>query len=647
MMNAGHEVIIRHASATTIRPDALSDALEYIQGEPVKIEGDTIYIEKQKAQLFELGAEDIGKVFVVEGKLIHIENPKVQNVGGKYICGTCGEVRNYIQTFPFYNLPQEFQCPAANCGGKQKLLEPKFLTITKVVVEDGEGRPFPAFTCRRLLVDANDLGEDYLFILVPRAKLNPKTGEGSLSFEIIEKIPKGLQNITEKDILELREEHTTYKDRWYEYVVQKFYDSVHIVPREDMDFINMKLILASLYSPDLVPILMVGDTGTGKTQIIQAIEEITGGLCMDNNITTAALIGSADIKETYSCIKAGALIKYNNSVVCIDEMEKCNDKNVYGSLLRYLSDNVVFKSVAGMTLNKKVNTKIYMNMNFLTGDFKNDTEVPLIDQIPLPKSVKTAFLRRCILLLFRDIDDEVVDEAVFDAMNSQYAGRSLDWFRKLWLYMKSIGDIRIPSSVREVSKEKALELRKLKQQGLSVKVSIKTTAEKIAKGIAAINLSNEVSEEHIVEAYSLLSDLLNTHKLIDGNVDAEWSKYENTKLQTNISSALYEKPKTILELHQELHQPKTTLQRKIKNIAIRIGTKRNNGKKPAAAYWTKKGIEYWLEDTFSPGTIFTSEDIVEKLGEVVLDEGAMNTILKQLHRDGVLDEVRDETYKLL
>ena len=76
-------------------------------------------------------------------------------------------------------------------------------------------------------------------------------------------------------------------------------------------------------------------------------------------------------------------------------------------------------------------------------------------------------------------------------------------------------------------------------------------------------------------------------------------------------------------------------------------TKRNNGKKPAAAYWTKKGIEYWLEDTFSPGTIFTSEDIVEKLGEVVLDEGAMNTILKQLHRDGVLDEVRDETYKLL
>ena len=162
-------------------------------------------------------------------------------------------------------------------------------------------------------------------------------------------------------------------------------------------------------------------------------------------------------------------------------MEKCNDKNVYGSLLRYLSDNVVFKSVAGMTLNKKVNTKIYMNMNFLTGDFKNDTEVPLIDQIPLPKSVKTAFLRRCILLLFRDIDDEVVDEAVFDAMNSQYAGRSLDWFRKLWLYMKSIGDIRIPSSVREVSKEKALELRKLKQQGLSVKVSIKTTAEKSLK----------------------------------------------------------------------------------------------------------------------------------------------------------------------
>ena len=642
------KLLLKIAEAPAISPDAIvnDEDIPYIQGNFTKILGAPHEWAKLTTDMFELGASAVNKIYVVDAKIIHIENPKLQILGGKYECKACGNSRNEIKIYPFEKLDTKYTCPRSECEGEQILVEPVSITIIKTVIEDVEGRPYPAFASNKILIDENDLGEEYYFAIIPRAKINYRTGEGTLIYEIIAKIPKNIRAISEQDKKEMMEEYKKYKDNWLDYVVQKFYNSIHIVAREDSDIINMKLILASLYSPELIPILMVGDTGTGKTQIIQALAEITEGLCMDNNITANSLIGSATLTETYSCIKAGALVKYNNSIVCIDEMEKCNDKSVYGALLRYLSDGKVFKAAAGMTLNKSVNTKIFMNMNFLTGDLLNDAEVPLIDQIPLPKNIKTAFLRRCILALFRDVDDIGIDAEVFDAMNGRYTEKGeMGWFRKLWIYSKEKSDIKIPPHILEFSKEKALELRQLKT-GSRVKVSIKSTAENIAKGIAIIHFCNIVNEEHIKEAYQLLKYLLNSHKLLDGGVDSEFTQYENTSLLGKITNSL-NVPKTIQELHQELHQPKTTLQRKIKNIAIRIGTKRNNGKKPAAAYWTKKGIEYWLEDTFSPGTIFTSEDIVEKLGEVVLDEGAMNTILKQLHRDGVLDEVRDETYKLL
>ncbi|UCE10392.1 MAG: minichromosome maintenance protein MCM [Candidatus Thorarchaeota archaeon] len=139
-------------------------------------------------------------------------------------------------------------------------------------------------------------------------------------------------------------------------------------------------------------ILMVGDPGTGKSQILKFVSGLASrGLYTSGKGTTAAGLTAAVVHDTDSgamTLEAGALVLADQGIACIDEFDKM-DPNDRTAIHEAMEQHTVSIAKAGIVATLNARTSILAAANPSLGRYESSLSVQ--DNIRLPFTILSRF----------------------------------------------------------------------------------------------------------------------------------------------------------------------------------------------------------------------------------------------------------------
>jgi replicative DNA helicase Mcm len=139
-------------------------------------------------------------------------------------------------------------------------------------------------------------------------------------------------------------------------------------------------------------ILMIGDPGTGKSQILKFVAGLAArGLYTSGKGTTAAGLTAAVVHDTESgamTLEAGALVISDQGIACIDEFDKM-DPNDRTAIHEAMEQHTVSIAKAGIVATLNARTSILAAANPTLGRYESSLSVQ--DNIRLPFTILSRF----------------------------------------------------------------------------------------------------------------------------------------------------------------------------------------------------------------------------------------------------------------
>lgn len=139
-------------------------------------------------------------------------------------------------------------------------------------------------------------------------------------------------------------------------------------------------------------ILLIGDPGTGKSQILKFVSGLAArGLYTSGKGTTAAGLTAAVIHDTESgamTLEAGALVLSDQGIACIDEFDKM-DPNDRTAIHEAMEQHTVSIAKAGIVATLNARTSILAAANPTLGRYESSLSVQ--DNIRLPFTILSRF----------------------------------------------------------------------------------------------------------------------------------------------------------------------------------------------------------------------------------------------------------------
>jgi len=160
-----------------------------------------------------------------------------------------------------------------------------------------------------------------------------------------------------------------------------------------------------------IPILLIGDPGTGKTQLLRYQAMISPrGLFTVGRGSTAAGLTVAVIKDKDGSfvLEAGALVLADKGICCIDEIEKMRDDD-RNAIHPAMEQQIVSVAKGGIVAELNARTAVLATANPTLGRYNSYQNVA--QNINLPISLLNRF---DLIYLIRDTPDDEQDEKTAD-----------------------------------------------------------------------------------------------------------------------------------------------------------------------------------------------------------------------------------------
>lgn len=301
--------------------------------------------ENLKVSIRKLGAKHINRLVKVEGIIVRSSPVKPLLVKAAFRCKSCEHIQYVLQTGTLMSTPR--LCEACKKKGPFELVasESEFIDYQELrVQEKPEDLPpgqLPRWLNMRVydeLVDLARPGDTVAITGIVRALQESAPTAGKLrtftitlevnNLEVFGKGPETVEITPEEErlIVELSKQKDIH-----EKIKRSIAPSIY--GYDDVKEAIMYLLFGG--TPKVLPdgtrirgdinILLVGDPGTGKSQILQYVQRISPrGLYTHGRGTTAAGLTAAVVKEKNGgmVLEAGALVLADQGVCAIDEIDK-------------------------------------------------------------------------------------------------------------------------------------------------------------------------------------------------------------------------------------------------------------------------------------------------------------------------------------
>jgi replicative DNA helicase Mcm len=535
----------------------------------------------QKLMIREIRSSHIGKLLVTEGIVRRKSDVRPQVSNAKFECPNCGNIISVLQLDSNFKEPHRCGCGRK---GNFRLLDKELLDAQSMVLEESpemlEGGDQP----KRIGVF---LKEDLVSPISER-KTNPgsrvriigtlkevpvvKHGTRLTSYDLhidtnyFETIDEDFFEIkiSDKDLEKIKE--IAGSKNAYERLVSSLAPSIY-----GYEQVKEALLLQlmggvqktrsdGVISRGDIHILLVGDPGAGKSQLLKRVSVIapkgryvTGGGVSGAGITAAVV--KDDILGGWS-LEAGALVLANNGICALDEMDKMGDDDT-GAMHEALEQQTVSIAKANIQATLLARTTVLAAANPKYGRF--DQYGNLAEQIDLPPTLINRF---DLIFPIRDLPQADKDEKTASHIlklhqdpDVQEPEISTDLLKKYVSYarqkidpvlseeaIEEIKDFYVQLRNREVSDERAAKAIPISARQLEALV-------RMSEASARVRLSDKVLREDARRAIDLL-----VFCLMQVGREKESGQIDIDRIATGIPASQREKIYLVKGILEELEE---------------------------------------------------------------------------------------------
>jgi len=364
-------------------------------------------------QLRILGSAHIGKLVMVEGIIVRASpvNPMVMRAAFK--CKRCGSIQYIDQSTPFLRAP--FACADLACRSKGPFDfvqdESAFIDFQRIRIqerpEDLPPGQLPRWLNIRMpgrdIVDLARPGDHVAVVGSVRAEAPTVPGVGKQRvfrlnldanhIDVKSKEPEALITLPEeeKKILDIA------RDAWvHRNVIRSIAPSIYGYEHVKESIMYMLFGGVPKQLPDItirgdMNVLLVGDPGTAKSQLLQYVARIAPrGLYTSGRGTTAAGLTAAVLRERGGgmTLEAGALVLADKGVACIDEIDKMRPEDRV-AIHEAMEQHTVSVAKGGIVATLNARTSLLAAANPALGRY--DAYRTVAENITLPVTILSRF----------------------------------------------------------------------------------------------------------------------------------------------------------------------------------------------------------------------------------------------------------------
>lgn len=264
-----------------------------------------------------------------------------------------------------------------------------------------------------------------------------------------------------------------------------------------------------------VNILMVGDPGTAKSELLKYVSRVAPrGLFTSGRGSTAAGLTAAVVKEKNGMmmLEAGATVLADLGVACIDEFDKMRDED-RSALHEVMEQQTASVAKGGIIATLNARTSILAAANPVDG--KYDPYKNILDNVALPIPLLTRF---DLIFIIRDEPDPAQDETVARHILDMRAKSSFpvappiefELLKKYIIYAKKLD----PEFTEEASNRLSGYYIKLRREASPEQMSVTPRwlegMIRLAIARARVLLHPRVTEDDALHAMNLVERMLHT-----------------------------------------------------------------------------------------------------------------------------------------
>ncbi len=557
------------------------DQIEISTGKNIRIRFNNLP-STQKIEIRNIRSANLENLMVVEGIVRQASDVRPQVVSAKFECPSCGNMLSILQ------LEQSFKEPTrCSCGrkGHFKLISKDLVDAQRIILEEApeglEGGSQP----KRLSVF---LKED---LVEPRMEKKTTPGAKVRVIGVVKEIPVFLKTGAQSRMYDLALEAN------YIEPVQETFEDIDITKEDEEKIIKLskdpKILpkLVSTIAPSIygykeikaslllqllggtrkvmkdgvirrgdVHILLVGDPGAGKSQLIKFISQVAPkGRFVSGKGSSGAGLTASVVKDEFLkgwALEAGAMVLANGGVCAIDELDKMSHED-RSALHEALEQQTVTISKANIQATLRAETTVLSAANPKMGRF--DPFTPIAGQIDLPPSLINRF---DLIFPVRDLPNKDTDTKIADHVLTAYDNPETitteidtELFRKYISYAKQ--KIR-PKLMKEAIDEIRNYYVDLRNSGHASEDEVKPipisarqleALIRLSEASAKVRLSEKVQKKDAKLAINLVH-----YCLMKVGFDKETGQIDIDRISTGISASQRGKFMSVKEIISKLEE---------------------------------------------------------------------------------------------
>jgi replicative DNA helicase Mcm len=267
-----------------------------------------------------------------------------------------------------------------------------------------------------------------------------------------------------------------------------------------------KAVALQLFSPEHIHILLLGDPGTGKTQILNAATELAPISSMGLGSGTSG-VGLAVTVKGNEVVK-GLLPMADNGLCAIDELNLMKEES-RASLYNAMEKGFVSYDKGGHSFKFDARISVLATANPKGDKFTGKTVSELKKQLPFDAALLTRF-HLTFLVRKHDIEEfKKITRALLQKTKTNLTEKEKRFLKDYVMHAHSLGEVAIPKKFEQEIVDFIADIKE-KEEKYLVEISPRMAVGfiRLAKASARMELRREVSEKDVKLVKQIVTESL-------------------------------------------------------------------------------------------------------------------------------------------
>jgi replicative DNA helicase Mcm len=537
--------------------------------------------ESQKVRIRDIRSSHIGRFLRIEGTVRQKTDVRPQVTAAKFECPSCGAI------IPILQADSKFREPSVcSCGrkGKFRLLSKELVDAQSLTLEESADDLDGGEQPKRMKVFLRD------DLVSPLSEKKTNPGTRIVINGLVKEVPIQLRTGGQSTRYDLIIEANNI-----EAVVEEFSD-IDITPEEEEEIKNLskdpklietlvKSLAPSIYGHEMIKealllllvggvtkkrkdgvrtrgdihVLLVGDPGAGKSQMLKRVDEIAPkSRFVSGKGASGAGLTATVVKDEFLggwALEAGALVLAHKGMICIDELDKMSKEDT-SAMHEALEGQTVTISKANIQATLRSETTVLAAANPKFGRFDPYAKT-LAEQIDLPPTLINRF---DLIFPVKDLPDPEKDKRLAKFILTMHKDSSkmdadieTEMLRKYIAYSKKLRP-KLTDDAIKVIMEYYLKMRGSGSTNEGIK-TIPISARQLeglvrmSEAFAKLRLSEKVAKKDAKRAVELLH-----YCMKEIAYDEETGTFDMDKIATGIPTSTRNKLLLVKNIIKELDE---------------------------------------------------------------------------------------------